>query len=410
MLRKLLVILLLLCVSCTKTEETDHKDKEYIEPMKDVLLFDEIDAKLQDRLQAANNDAYYQNYQFQMLFQDAYEGTLTDIDGEPFRFAEHDKVWLEIVSVTCGHCQNQLSYVNEILNYDDVTFVQYFNVGTEEEIRDLYERQGIAIPEDLVVISRDDGFHRYITGSLHVKLYPTLIAFDQGKVSFVNAGEMKMETLPLVYEIGFVDKISRSELVTEEGEDLLSINRSMEDVEASLSAENREKLSGLDHDGKTKELTLSMIGKTIDYKKHGANSNSAYIDEVKDFTSYKDKKTVFIYTYLRDNSETDKVEFINELIHSDESYDYVVILMEGMESSSAALRHMDVSFDAPVVSSLARVPSDLLKFGLVNYPTAIFADEGVFTGAYSQIENVGQFKKALQLFLSEDSLAYKKNN
>ncbi|MBR4461332.1 MAG: hypothetical protein IKS51_01970 [Erysipelotrichaceae bacterium] len=410
MFKKLLLLILLLCLSCTKTETIEPDDKEYIEAMKDVLLFDEIDAKLQDRLQEANNGSYYQNYQFQMLFQDAYDGTLTDINGNPFRFDEHEKVWLEIVSVNCGHCQNQLSYVNEILEYEDAAFVQYFNVGTKEEIISLYAQQDLEIPEKLTVISRDDDFRKYITDTLHVKVYPTLIAYDQGKVSFVNAGEMEMETLPAVYEIGFVDKIRRSELVTEKGEDLLSINRSMDDVEASLSEENRKKLSELDHDGKTRELTLSMIGKAIDYKKYGANSNSTYIDEVKDFTSYQEKKTVFIYTYLRDNSETEEVEFINELIHSDENYDYVVILMEGLESSSAALRHMDVSFDAPVVSSLARVPADLLKFGLVSYPTAIFADEGVFTGCYSEIENVDNFKKALQLFLSDESLAYKKNN
>ncbi|MBQ6559251.1 MAG: hypothetical protein IJL85_00280 [Erysipelotrichaceae bacterium] len=410
MFKKLLLIILLLCVSCTKSEEINHSDKEYIEPMKDVLLFDLIDTKLQDRLQAANNDAYYQNYQFQMLFQDAYDGTLTDIDGNPFRFDEHEKVWLEIVSVNCAHCRNQLSYVNEVLKYDDVAFVQYFNIGTAEEIVELYVEQNIEIPQNLTIVSRDDDFREYITDTLHAKVYPTLIGFEQGKVSFVNAGEMEMETLPLVYDICFQNRIRQSDLVTEKGEDLLSINRSMEDVEASLSEENRKKLSELDHDGKTKELTLSMIGKTIDYRSHNANSNSIYIDEVKDFTVYQDKKVVYIYTYLRDNSETDKVEFINELIYSDESYNYVVILMEGLESSSAALRHMDVSFDAPVVSSLARVPSDLLKFGLVTYPSAIFVDEGVFTGCYSDIQDTDEFKKALQLFLSDESLAYKKNN
>ncbi len=410
MLKKLLFLLLFLCVSCTKPEETAHPAREYIEPMKDVLLFDEIDAKLQDRLQEANNDAYFQNYQFQMLFQEAYDGTLTDIDGEPFRFDEHEKIWLEIVSVSCSHCQNQLSYINEILDYEDVSFVQYFNVGTEEEIRELYAQQGIAIPKELTVIARDDDFRQYITDILHVKVYPTLIGFADDEVSFVNAGEMEMDRLPVVYDLCFENRLQRSELVTAKGEDLLSINRSMEDVEASLSEENRQRLSELDHDGKTRELTLSMIGREIDYKKYNANNNSIYIDEVKDFTRYQDKKTVFIYTYLRDNSETDKVEFINELIHNDENYDYVVILMEGLESSSAALRHMDVSFDAPVVSSLARVPSDLLRYGLVSYPTAIFADEGVFVGAYSQIESVEQFKKALQLFLSEESLAYPENN
>ena len=410
MIKKILLsILLILCVSCS-SQETSPDKKEYIDPVKDVLLFDEVDQKLQDRLKAANNDAYYQNYQFQMLFKDIYEDTLTDINGNPFRFKEHEKVWLEIVSVNCGHCQDQLTYVKDLLAYEDVTFVQYFNVGHEEEVRELYASQDLEIPEDLTVITLDPAFRSYIANYLKVKLYPSLIGIMDREVSFINAGEIAMEDLPKIYDICFVDRIKKEELTDRKGRDLLSLNHSIDDVRASLNPENLESLRELDNDDHTEELTLSIIGSSIDYKEKNARGSSAYINEVNDFTYYQDKKTVFLYTYLRDNSETDKVEFINELIRSDENYQYVVVLMEGMESSSAALRNMKVSFTAPVVSSLAAIPGDLLKFGLINYPTAVFVDEGTFTGVYSNIADVESFKKALGLFLSDDCIAYKKNN
>ena len=406
----LLLILLLLCVSCAKEEDTNDNGKEYIEPVRDLLLYDQVDEKLQERLKKANNDSYFQNYQFEMLFKEAYPDALTDINGNPFRFEEHENVWLEIVSVNCGHCREQLAYVNEMLAFEDVTFVQYFNVGTAEEIRELYASQDLEIPENLTVIAKDASMRSYVSGTLKAKMYPTLVAFRNGTVSFVNAGEIAAEDLPVIHEICFENTIRPEELVDKKGNDLLSLNHSVDDVKASLSTENLQSLKELDNDDKTEELTLSIIGSSCDYQKKNAHGSSAYINEVNDFAYYQDKKTVFIYTYLRDNSETDKVKFINELIGSDDGYSYVVVLMEGLESSSAALKNMNVSFHCPVVSSLASMPSDLLKIGLVNYPTAIFVDEGVFTGVYSNIQDAETFKKALRLFISEESLAYVDNN
>ena len=85
-------------------------------------------------------------------------------------------------------------------------------------------------------------------------------------------------------------------------------------------------------------------------------------------------------------------------------------LVEGFESSSAALNNMSVKFRCPAVSMLASIPKDLFGFGLVNYPTAVFVDRGVFTGAYSNIESKEKFAEACELFISDGSIAYKRNN
>ena len=70
---------------------------------------------------------------------------------------------------------------------------------------------------------------------------------------------------------------------------------------------------------------------------------------------------------------------------------------------------MDIRFDCPVVSLSARVPDDLTRVGYISYPSAAFVDNGVFSGVYSNIQQ-DAFKNALEWFLSDRSIAYKKNN
>ena len=116
------------------------------------------------------------------------------------------------------------------------------------------------------------------------------------------------------------------------------------------------------------------------------------------------------FTYLRDNSETEKVKQINELISSDEGIEYIVVLIEGLESSSAALKDMKIGFSCPVVSVLGYMPDDFFGFGLIAYPTAVFVDRGTFTGAYSDIESKEKMAEAISLFLSDECIAYRRNN
>ncbi|MBR5754700.1 MAG: hypothetical protein IKX97_02605 [Erysipelotrichaceae bacterium] len=410
MIRKIIVILLvLMCVSCAAKDDADTFSEEYIDPVKDVFIFSELDRKLQDRIyDAAGREPG--NYQLKMLFRNIYDGVVEDIYGNLVSISDHDKVFLEIVSTKCSHCKNQLSMMDDFLSKEDVQFVQYFNVGDSEEIIGFYDEAGVEISDDVIIIPKNDELKEYIRDYLGVEMYPTLVSFLNGKVAFVTGGEIDAQTFEKIYDISFTDPLKPEDFIDEDGNNIVDRDRTAKDVEKSLSAHNLEMLRSLDNDDMTYDLTLTVIGSPFDFDTVSNSKSSAYINEVEDFGEYKDRQLIVIYTYLRDNSETDKVEFINSLIDEENGYEYVVVLYEGLESSSAALQNMDVGFRCPVVSMNSDVPDDLGRVHFDDYPSAAFIDRGTFTGVYSNIKNVQDFNEALELFLGDGCIAYKRNN
>ena len=409
-MKKLLSILLIvLLAACTK-EDTEPVNEECIDPVRDVFIFAEADSSLQERLKEANNGFDYRNFQFEILFKDIYDKQITDIKGNTYDLSQYEDIVLQVVSVDCEHCHRQIEMIDVFLDETDALFIQYFNVGTASEIKSLYHELYQKIPEDICIVERDEDIKNYIKDYLKLEKYPTLVCFKNGKVSFCAEGETDPETFVKINQIGFIDLIKREDLVDAQGRDLLSLNHSLEDVKNSLSIENQEKITELDHDGYTEELTYQLIGNPLDFTKTGGSASEIYFSDISDFKPYEQEELVLIYTYLRDNSETEKVDFINELIDSNDSVKYIVVLIEGAESSSAALRNMNTVFHCPVVSVLGYMPDDFFRFGLIAYPTAVFVEKGVFAGAYSDIENKEKFNQAIEMFLGDGSLAYKKNN
>ena len=420
MLKKILSLFLVLCLcACgTKQEEKPAEDrkeettveKEYIDPVKDVFIFGEIDEKLKERIRIANCDQEYKNYQFKMLDIKSYEGELTDINGDRIDLSNMGRFLMEIVSVECSHCKRQLGVIKELSKSTDIPIVQYFNVGDKDEIISMYREQGIDIPADMIIIAQDEGLKDYTKNTLQLKSYPTLLCFDEGVLTFDAVGEVNEQSFAAILDLGFENKIRDEDLTDKDGNDLRKLSRSRDDVKNDLSEKNLTALQELDNDDFTCDMTFSLMGQKLDFERLVNDHSELYFEQIGDYSYYKDKKLVLFYTYLRDNSETDKVEFINSLISQDDEYEYVVVLVEGMESSSAALRNMDVMFRCPVVSVLARMPEDFFDFGLNSFPSAVFVDEGTFTGAYSNIEDKEKFDRALTLFLSNECIAYKSNN
>ncbi len=409
-MKKLLSVLLIVLLVACKKEDTEPVKEEYIDPVRDVFIFAEVDSSLQERLKEANNGFDYRNFQFEMLFKDIYDKQITDIKGNSYDLSQYEDIILQVVSVDCEHCHRQIEMIDDFLDETDALFVQYFNVGTASEIKSLYHELYQKIPEDICIVERDEDIKNYIKDYLKLEKYPTLVCFKNGKVSFCAEGETDPETFVKINQIGFIDLIKKEDLVDAQGRDLLSLNHSLEDVKNSLSIENQEKITELDHDGYTEELTYQLIGNPLDFTKTGGSASEIYISDISDFKPYEQEELVLIYTYLRDNSETEKVDFINELIDSNDSVKYIVVLIEGAESSSAALRNMKTGFHCPVVSILGYMPDDFFRFGLIAYPTAVFVEKGIFAGAYSDIENKEKFNQAIEMFLGDASLAYKKNN
>ncbi|MCR4633682.1 MAG: hypothetical protein K5648_06100 [Erysipelotrichaceae bacterium] len=388
----------------------DIVSDDFIAPVNDVFLFSKLDEDLQKRIKTANCDADYENYQFKMLGKDVCEEKFTDINGNQVDFKHLGTFYLEVVSVECSHCKKQLAVIEDLVSGQDRPFLQYFNVGEKDEILSFYEEQDVSMSSEITVLSHDDVLEEYLRHKVGIKKYPTLLCFAEGKLCFSSVGEVDEEAFEMIESLCFEEPVDIASLKDEGGELLIDASRSSEDVWNDLSKENQEKIESLDNDDYTKDLTLKLMGKRVDFSRVVPGQGDMYYSQVDDFKHYEKEDLILLYTYLRDNSETDKVAFINELIDLNDGNRYIVVLVEGLESSSVALRNMDAVFHCPVVSVLGRMPEQFFDFGLVGYPTAVFIDHGVFTGAYSNIEDKEKFALSKLMFLSGDSIARRSNN
>ena len=416
MIRKILTLFLLCLLFTGCSEEKKEEENipqetiDYIDPVKDVFIFGELKEDLKYKIKKANCNADFANYQFKMLGKPAYEGIVKDINDNDVDLGQLKDFYLEVVSVECSHCKKQLPLMVNLAKDAEYPFVQYFNVGTREEVLSLYEEEGLSIPENMIVLCRDENLKDFIKENLALKSYPTLLTYKDGKVTFDAVGEINEDSFAMLNTLGFEEAIDVNTLKDKYGNDLLSISRSIDDLKNDLSKENREKLEALDNDDYTAQLTYQLMGKRADLETINTPQGDHFYSEVDDFSIYENEKLVLLYTYLRDNSETEKVEFINDLMKQESDEKYIVILVEGLESSSFALKNMSVRFNCPVVSVLGRMPEDFFNFGLANYPTAVFLDKGTFTGAYSNIESKEKYTEALGIFLGDQCIAYKSNN
>ena len=400
--------MIFLLFGCSAKEEVIEDDIEYIDPVKDVFIFSALDSAVQYRIAKANGNRDYNNYQFKMLFRDVYENDLQDIDGNSINLKDYDKLIVEVVSADCAHCRKQNEYIDDFLNFFDGTFIQYFNVGDKNEILEFYE--GTKIPEDLIIISRDEGFKDYLLQGLGLKKYPSMLGFYDQKVSFMADGETDIIGFREFCSIAFDERLDENDFIDKDGNDLLKINRTVDDVKNDLSIENQNKIKELDNDDYTEELTYKLMSKKVNFTDMSNKKSDVFINEIDDFTLYQDKELVLFYTFLRDNSQVDRVDFINSLIEDNPDLSFIVILIEGAESSSAALNNMKIKFKCPVVSTLGYIPKDFFSFAIAAYPSAVFVNKGTFSGAYSNIKDKQTFKKATTVFLGEECVAYKSNN
>lgn len=411
MLKKFFIVLIsFILVSCATNNEEEKLIDEYIAPVKDVFLFDELDNDLKQRIRDANGNSAFQNYQFYMLGKDIYENDLLDINGNIINFNNYDSFILEVLSTTCSHCKDSLENNLDSLLDLDVTIIQYFNVGDVDDIKNLYEDIDRSIPSNIIVIGKDEGLDDYLRHDIGIERYPTLISYKDKKISFSSIGDMDEESFKSYYEISFNNPLKKEDLIDSESNDLLSLNRSVDDVKNDLSVENQNKINDLDNDGYTIEATYKLMGKSVDFTKMSNDKSSPYISEVDDFTIYEDSDLVLLYTFLKDETQSERIEYINELIASNDEVEYLLILIEGIDNSSSVYKKMDTKANCPVVSVEGYIPQDFFIIGITSYPTALFIRDGVYTGAYSNIENTIKFNQAIEMFLGGNCISLVRNN
>lgn len=405
MFKKLLIILLALSLfGCANTE--DIVEKEYIDPLMDIFLFGEVSSENQKLIKKANGNKEYKNYQFKMIGLDGYDQDLTDIYGNTINLTEYDKYVLEVVSVGCDHCKKIISeYNNSLLNHG-IQVIQYFNLGTKQDILDLYDDVGLSIPNDLIIVESNEEFKDYLKNVFKLESYPSLISFIDDKVTFNEYGDINEDELDAFFNLGFTDTLeSKIDL-----KELCSKYRNKDDVKGSLSEENINKIKALDNDGRSLGLTIEIIGSSLDFDDISNKKSSVYVNEIDSYDEYKDSELVLIYTYFSNTQDENKVKFINKLIDSNNSVEYIVVLVEGIDSSSNVYKNMANKFHTKVVSVLGYIPDDFFKIGIAYFPTAFFVEKGTFTGAYCNIDSIDNFNKAIDMFLGDNSIALKSNN
>lgn len=408
----LTVLVFLMLFGCNSTQEIIEEETQYIEPMKEVFIFEEINHDLQNKILYANNNNEYQNYQFKMLFSDIYAEDVEDIYGNIINLKNYDHLVFDVISTECSHCKKIVSeYLKDYLTkYPEYKFVQYFDEGNKDEIMQFYSDLGVTPFDNVIIIERNDKLHDYIYNDVGMKAYPTINFFLDGKLRFSVVGELDLRAYSKAVELGFIDPIEQKDLINEDGESYLELDRSIDDVKKTLSKENQEKIASLSEDKYTEELTYKLIGSTCNYDDL-LKGNAIYISEIDDYDYYKDKQVVLLYTFLESIEDTDRIDKVNELIASNDNYEYIVVFIESTSSSSTVYKKMNRKIEgAPIVSILGKMPADFYNYGIVAFPSAVFIDKSTFTGAYSKISDAESFNQALDLFLSDNSVAYVKNN
>ena len=152
MIRKILTLFLLCLLFTGCSEEKKEEENipqetvDYIDPVKDVFIFGELKEDLRYKIKKANCNADFANYQFKMLGKPAYEGIVKDINDNDVDLGQLKDFYLEVVSVECSHCKKQLPLMVDLAKDAEYPFVQYFNVGTREEVLSLYEEEGLSMP------------------------------------------------------------------------------------------------------------------------------------------------------------------------------------------------------------------------------------------------------------------------
>lgn len=417
MFKRFSIILLIVLLTACQNKEADvvvnkkEEIKEYLNPIKDKVLFDEItNPKTKTRIKVANGNKDYQNYQFKMFNKPSYNGELVDINGNVVNLMNIKTYVLEIVSVECSHCKKLITnHMGKMLD-SSYPLIQYFNVGNKQDIYDFYSELGIKMPNNAIIVEHDDDMQDYIKNTIQISNYPTLVSYVNNSVTFDSYGELEDIELNEYYNISFKETLTKNELVNAKGEDILSLDWSLEDVEHSFSKENLEKIDGINNDEYTKELVFKLVGSKVNFDVISNDKNDIYVNEIDDYSYYKDKDLVIFYTFFKKDEDFERIKFINELIALHDEYEYIAVLIEGFDTSSKMYRSYDSKLNCKVVSNLGYMPDDFYKVGIANYPTAVFVEKGTFTGGYSNINSIDNYEKALDMFFGENSIALKSNN
>lgn len=412
-MKKIIILLLvfLLCGCGNQSENTDNdsntiETNKYIEPINEIEVFDYLNDDTKGLLYTANDDSDVKTYILSYLGKELIDVSTKDINGNTINFSDYkdSKLIIEVMASWCEHCKEQTkSYTSEIIkNHPEITFIEYFNEGDVDEIKAFYKEIGEDIPNNLIIIPHDDNVSTLILANYSPKYYPGFLFFNNGILTWCRIADLKEESLDKVYDIAFNDGLDLNDLVDEKGTSVLSYAHLKEDVIDSISDENKERLSSIDNDDYTTDLTYNFIGKTFDYSDQ-YDDDSTFSQEVssEEFLNYEDEDTVIFYIY---GYSSEQIQMLNDLYNAHSEVKMICVNASDEDNEKIA-----DELNMPLVSIMNAVPRALNDLTCSNYPTALFIEKGTITGVYSNV-NITGFNDALGIFFGDNSIALVKNN
>lgn len=116
-------------------------------------------------------------------------------------------------------------------------------------------------------------------------MYPTLVCFNKGKVTATCVGEIYKDTYLKIHDLAFVNIMDTSKLVNQKGDNILSLSRSIDDVQNDLSIENQNKIKEFNNDQYSETLTYELLEKSVVFSKVNKVNSKLYYNDVSDFIS-----------------------------------------------------------------------------------------------------------------------------
>jgi len=341
---------------------------------------------------------------------------VTDYNGKELNFVDlqNKKVILEVVAEWCGNCQSQAKNLTPKLLEtlpSDVVFIQYFNVGTVDQINEFYKKLEMPVPSNIIILPQNDELKNYLTNDLLLEYYPSFLFFNNGILTWSSWGDFTSDSYKKVEDIAFKNPLDLSKLVDNDGNTIFANGRSTADVMEDLSEESINKLKAIDPKGNNASLntTLKIIGTPIDYSKISkVDKNDTPL--IEDFSKYKDEDVIVLYTTIDPDYIESDYKLFNEIIAANPDQKFIVLLKQTDEGTKNNIKYNNEIVGAEVSMGEANVPDDLLDLQIDRVPVAVFVEKGVVTGAITAIENADMVKNNISVFFGDGSVALKSNN
>lgn len=417
-MKKILIFIIILCLfGCKSEEELNNNDNsiiedmivdKYIEPINEVNYFDELNDDIKSDLLGVYGDSEVPNNILEMYGKEFKAVSLSDYYGNTFDFNDYLNIdfVLEISQRICNHCKKQVPLTEEILNNDDVMFIQYFANTDKTGVDEFYEESKHEIPSKLKVLVENKEMSDVIS-EIGVNSTPTFLFVHNNKITLACSGELSYAHYLNAKKFAFDSLIDVKSLTNSEGASVFSLSRNYDDVLNDLSTTNKDKMALVEN---CEEVTVRNIGKYVEFFTVYELGEKAPLYNL-NFKQYVNKPLVVFYLGNINDNLDDDIRVINEFYSKYQDINMVTILMDNDDfETSLPYSKLENQLLTDVVSSGGEIVKDILDAKVITYPACIFIQDNTIVGGLNSFKNLGTLDLAYNIFMGDDSIALKENN